>query len=164
MSKIKRASIQGTVGRAVYGQRVTRGGRVAWYAALPGGEPLLARDEVHAREIAADLDRQDRQARQAVDWDRAGRSALGALWDRLPAGLRALWVWAQIVWSVPSPHETIGYSAHALDAILNGRFPAEDLERAGISAGGRPVIERHHVGGDLVPFFDARDLLAEDHA
>jgi len=136
---------------------------VVWYAALPGGEPLLARDEEHAREIAADLDRQDRQARQAVDWDRVGRSALGGLWDRLPDSLRSMWVWAKMVFCVPSPHETIGYSAHALYAILNGRFPAMDLERAGISVGGRTVVERHHVGGDLVPFFDARDML-EDQA
>jgi len=145
-----------SVGRAVYGQRVTRGGRVAWYAALPGCEPWLARDEAHAREIAVRLN-----GAHEVDWDRVGRSALGGLWDRLPAGLRDLWVWADKMSRVPSPHETIGYSAHALDAILNGRFPAEDLESAGISVGGRTVVERHHIGGSLVPFFDARDLLGD---
>jgi len=139
----------------VYGQRVTRGGRVAWYAALPGCEPWLARDEEHAREIAARLNGQDSTT---VDWDAVGRSALGALWDRLPANLKALWIWADKVSRVPSPHETIGYSARAIAAILDGRFPAMDLERAGVSVGGRPVIERHHVGGSLVPFFDARDL------
>ena len=159
MSKIKRASIQGTVGRAVYGQRMTRGGRVVWYAALPGGEPLLARDEEHAREIAAVLDRQDRQARQAVDWDRVGRSALGGLWDRLPDSLRSMWVWAKMVFCVPSPHETIGYSAHALDAILNGRFPEPALVSAGVDVSGIPVLERHHIGGSLVPFYRADDLV-----
>ena len=164
MSKnAKRATVKGSVGRAVYGQRVTRGGRVAWFAALPGEEPLLARDEKHAREIATRLDHQARQAPQAVDLDRVGRSALGDLWDRLPAGLRALWVWADKMYSALSPHETVGYSARAIAAIQDGRFPAEDLERAGISVGGRTVVERHHVGGDLVPFFDARDLL-EDQA
>lgn len=162
MKNATRTTIKGSVGRAVYGQRVTRGGRVVWYAAMPGEEPLLARDEEHAREIAARLDSQDRQA-SAVDWDSAGRSALGDLWNRLPAGLRDLWVWAQTIWSVPSPHDTVGMSARALDAILNGRFPAWDLERAGIAVGSRPVVERHHVGGDLVAFFDARDLL-EDQA
>ena len=149
-----------SVGRAVYGQRRTRSGRSVWFAALPGCEPWLARDEAHAREIAARLNGQDSTT---VDWDAVGRSALGDLWDRLPANLKALWIWADKVSRVPSPHETIGYSAHALDAILNGRFPARDLARAGIPVGGRTVVERHHVGGDLVPFFDARDLL-EDQA
>lgn len=149
------------IGRVTIGTKVTRSGRVAWYAALPGEEPLLARDEEHAREIAARLDSQARQER-AVDWDSAGRSALGGLWDRLPANLKALWIWADSVYHVPSPHETVGMSARAIAAILDGRFPAQEWERAEIAVGARPVVERHHVG-DLVAFFDARDLL-EDQA
>jgi len=147
-----------SVGRAVYGQRRTRSGRSVWFAALPGCEPWLARDEAHAREIAVRLNGQDAHA---VDRDAVGRSALGDLWDRLPDSLRSMWVWAKMVWCVPSPHETIGYSAHALYAILAGRFPETDLRDAGIDVSGVPVLERHHIGGSLVPFFDARDLLGD---
>ena len=94
-----------------------------------------------------------------MDWDRAGRSALGDLWDRLPAGLRALWVWADKMYSALSPHETVGYSARAIDAILNGRFPEPALVSAGVDVSGIPVLERHHIGGSLVPFYRADDLV-----
>jgi len=118
---------------------------------------MLARDEEHAREIATRLDRQDRQA-SAVDWDSAGRSALGDLWDRLPAGLRAMWVWADRMYYALSPHETVGMSARALAAILNGRFPEPALVSAGVDVSGIPVLEQHHIGGSLIPFFHIEDV------